>query len=65
MAYLSGVNYYKTHEEAQRHWFEITRWSVLNEMPDGTATITFLQANPVDPGQPEFIGVGIEQNKPR
>jgi hypothetical protein len=56
MAYLTGVSNYKTLDEAKRRFYELSSWVVLETHKDGSASIAFLQDEPMYQGQVEYKG---------
>ena len=55
MAYMTGFNNYETVAEARRAFWRCTCWVALKEFEGGGASITWLQAEPVQAGQTEYV----------
>lgn len=54
-AYMECFNNYTTIAEARRMFWQCECWVALKEMADGSATITWLQSEPVQAGQCEYV----------
>jgi hypothetical protein len=54
--FMSGVINYPSVEEAKKSGFTFTKYVVLEQHKDGTASIVHLQDIPVQKGQIEYKG---------
>lgn len=57
MAYMSGINFYTTYEEAVKRYYELANPSlILEKHKGGSGSIVWLQDKPSYVGQAEYVG---------
>lgn len=58
--YITGVNNYTTHDEASRHYYRCESKVALGLRKDGSASISWLQHEPMYKGQAEYNPIGCD-----
>ena len=54
--YMTGCSNYATHNQAQRMFRHVQSAAALELRQDGTASIAWLDPEPVQPGQAPYVG---------